>query len=133
MDFLKHLYIAFIGISFAISLISFRWKFPFHLRFFSILLGFTFLAELVAVYGLTMLQLKYRNAVYNCFMLVEFCAYAYFFRQILSRWKLIPTILLVLLPVCWLISTLRAPSLNTWNSFFSVVGSSGTIILVVLY
>ena len=134
MEFLKPLYITFIGIAFLVSLISFKWNFPFHLRFFSALLGLTLLVELVAVYGLKEFKLgQYRNGLYNCFMLVEFSAYAYFFRQILTKWKFIPTIFLVALPVCWLISNLLTKDINKWNSLFSVIGASCTIFMVVTY
>lgn len=134
MGWLRPFYIAVIGVSFFVSLISFRKNFPFHLKFFSVLLGLTFLVELYAVYGLQLLQLNYRNTIYNRFMLIIYCSYTIYYRQLLPvKRKAIADIILLILIITWLVTPLGETDSNKWNTFFSVVGPSCTIILCVMY
>lgn len=135
MKFLESAYILAIGASFIVSLISFRYNFPLHLKFFSILLGITLAAELTAVYLFRALHLGTNSPVYNSFMLVEFCSYSFFYMQIYRHPKVIAVTkaFLILIPVCWIDSTILKFGFLRWNSYFSIVGSSCTVILAVIY
>src|SRR5689334_9779237 len=116
MHFLKPLYIISIGIAFFVSLISFKRKFSFHLRFFSVLLVLTLITDIAAAYGITLLNYNANSPVYNSFMPIEFCAYSYFFQQIYKHKKAIDfgRYILLILPVCWLDSAVLVFGFKKW-------------------
>jgi len=133
MTVLETIYITVLGSSFIVSLISFRWNFPFHLKFFSLLLGLTFLVELCAIPIFRTFSLGTNSQVYTPFMLVEFCAYTFYYRQILKNRNLLTSLLLLVVVLTWLISTIFIFGFFKWNSYISITGCCCTIILAVCY
>jgi uncharacterized membrane protein len=123
-------------ISFIASLASFRLAFPFHLKLFSILLGCTVITELFAIYLYrSVLKMETNMPLYNCFTLVEYWAYAFYFRLIIeSRLvKQIITVFLFLFPPFWFITTFLVFGINNWNSYLMVAGSLSTVCLSFAY
>ena len=135
MRVLEAIYVAVIGISFLVSLSAFKLDFPFYLKFFSALLGVTFVVEVCAVYVVRMLSIHTNSPLYNTFMLVEFCAYAFYSKKILTSKKagLFARITLIALPLCWLATTLFKFGLSKWNSYFLIAGSCCTIAFCLIY
>lgn len=132
MEFLVPIYITTIGISFLVSLTSFRWNGPFHLKFFSVLLGITFFIEIAAVISYKVYG-PGNSHIYNPFVLVEFCAYVFFFRKILANKKQLTVFILLVLLLSWLISTIWKFGFHSFNTYFVIIGSCCTVGLVVTY
>lgn len=132
---LAKIYTVIIGLGFLVSLISFRRRFPKHLRFFSILLGITFAVEFFCVFLFKRLGFSSNHQVYNIFMLFEFCAYGLYYLYILTiPWgRILIRVFLVLFPVFWFYSVFYVFGLNNWNSHISVMGSLFTVAISAAY
>ena len=130
-----YLYIIFIGLAFISSLISFRLDYSIHLKIFSVLLGLTLVNELLAVYGLVLVNLKTNLPIYNIFILIEFWVFGWFFYQIISnkKVKLFIKIFLILFPIFWIVAVFYLFGFNSWNSYVIITGSAFTIFLSAFY
>lgn len=128
-----YIVVAVIGLSFLFSLISFRLNFPLHLKVFALFLGLTFIVEFRA----TWLMEHHRSNVplYNIFMLVESCFYAWFFRRIIQSTpvrKIINCFLLAF-PLFWALVVFWAFGIHKWNSYVAVAESFFIICFSVSY
>ncbi len=119
------IYFIIISLAFLVSLVSFKWNYPFHLKLFSILLGLTFLTELLA----TQIVVKYfhwksNTSVYNSFTIVEFLAYAYYYYRIITVvWiRNIIKGFMYLFPFFWFVSVFLVFRFTQWNSYVVIVG-----------
>jgi len=130
---INYIYITIIGLSFIASLASFRLAFPYHLKLFSVLLGCTFLVEVTAV---RMYKTHHSNVpLYNIFMLVEFCTYAYYYKCIAQpRWlKKMVDYFLVGFPLFWGVVVFFVFGIGKWNSYVVIAGSLFTIFFSAAY
>jgi hypothetical protein len=136
MPILTYIYLATVFVAFLSSLMSFRLNLPVHLKFFSALLGLTFLVELFASVILRfVLGVKNNHWVYNAFMLVEFPAYGYYFYRIIRIESLKKAIrfFLIVFPVFWIITVLFQIGIRNWNSYVITVGSFFTVLFALMY
>lgn len=126
---LIYIVIAVIGIAFLSSLRAFRLDFPLHLKVFSLLLGLDFLVEFFSTVIVHRFHLRTNVPLYNCFMLVEFWIYGWFFRTVLTSplLKRLIGYYLVLLPVFWVIVVFFVFGLRQWNSYLAITGSLFTV------
>ncbi|HEX6192377.1 MAG TPA: hypothetical protein VFZ42_08430, partial [Chitinophagaceae bacterium] len=132
---LAKIYTIIMGIGFLVSLVSFRRRFPEHLRFFSILLGVTFAVEFFCVFLFKMVGMKSNHSVYNIFMLFEFCAYGIYYLYILTiPWaRALIKVFLVAFPIFWFYSVFYVFGLNNWNSHIIATGSLFTVAISAVY
>ena len=132
---LAKIYTLIIGIGFLVSLISFRRHFPVHLRFFSVLLGITFLVEFFCVFLFKRLGMSSNHPVYNIFMLFEFSAYGVYYLYILTiPWaRTLIKGFLVAFPLFWVYSVFFVFGLDNWNSHIIVTGSIFTVAISAAY
>ena len=131
-----YIYLSSISIAFFISLISFRYSYPKHMKLFSILLGITFLVELMANFGFKMLHLKgYRSALYTGFSLFEFISYAYFFFLITDiKWvRKAHIIFMCFFPFIWAGTIFFGFGFKNWNSPEIAIGGFFTVCFSLLY
>jgi hypothetical protein len=124
MNWLLCCYLVTVLISFLISLISFQFKYPIHLKLFSVFLAITVCTELIANFLLDYLNLKNNYIVYNYFILVQYPLLAYFFRAIIvsKRIKNIAVLFMFIFPAFWLVTTIFVFGLNNWNSYSVMLG-----------
>jgi hypothetical protein len=131
-----YLYIGSIGIAFLVSLRSFKKPAPVHLRFFSVLLGVTFVVEFTATIIFSWLHLnKYRSGLYTAFSLPEFLAYAWYFYLISSkRWvrKLLVGFMCSF-PFIWAFTVFFGYGFNNWNSPQVAIGGFFTVLFALIY
>ena len=132
---LAKIYTVIIGIGFLVSLVSFRRRFPMHLRFFSILLGVTFAVEFFCVFLFKEFGMKTNHPVYNIFMLFEFSAYGIYYLYILTiPWaRALIKGFLVAFPIFWFYSVFFVFGLDKWNSHIIVTGSLFTLAISATY
>ncbi|HET6253337.1 MAG TPA: hypothetical protein VFE32_04660 [Puia sp.] len=132
---LTYIYLSIILLSFVASLRSFRQGFSSHLRFFSVLLGLTFLVELSADLTVRVLHWKNNYWIYHLFTLVEFLAYGYYYYQIirLKRARQLLIGFMAIFPVFWMITVFFIFGWSKWNSYVIIVGSFFTVLFVLMY
>ncbi len=132
---ITYFYTAIVGISFIVSLFSFRLRGSYHLKIFSILLGLTFIVEVFTSYLIKSLHVQNDLWVYNIFMLVEFWVYAFYYKQIIKipTLKKVITIFLLVIPLFWLFTSFFVFKLEDWNSYLNIAGSFFTICLALFY
>lgn len=117
MNVYLSLYLITLGLSFLVSLLAFYYNYPSHLKSFAVLLGVTFVNEIVAT---QFFGRNGRNMVYNCFMLVEYSWYAWYYRSIIKS-RVIRSGLhgfLILLPLFWFACFFIFSDINQWSSLF---------------
>ena len=135
MVVLTYIYLSTVLIGFLSSLVSFRLDMPFHLKFFSVLLGLTFLVEVVAGVVVVML-FHHRNLwVYNVFTLVEFWAYGYYYYRLI-RVKALKRIIycfLVTFPIFWAMTVILRFGLTQWNGYVLTAGSFFSVLFALMY
>lgn len=120
------IYLAVLSIAFTSSLIDFRLH-ALDLKLFSFFLGLTIFTE-------TLAHMAFRfhwdsdYAIYNCFMLPEYCLYALFFRSIIrdDRVKRILAIFFFGFPPIWIGTTIWL-KITTWNSYIVLIGDAATV------
>lgn len=135
-ELLFNFYIITITLAFLISLISFKLNYPIHLKIFSVLLAITSITEVLANFFLSNLHLQSNHPVYNIFMLIEFWAYAFYYRYIIRNKILqkVITAFLILFPLFWYTAVFYLfDGLEYWNSYLILVGFSFTILWSVAY
>jgi hypothetical protein len=132
---LTYIYLTTILVAFLASLRSFTQGFSGHLRFFSVLLGLTFLVELSADLTVRVLHWKNNYWIYHLFTLVEFWAYGYYYYRVIrlrqARYVLVG--FMALFPVFWMITVFFIFGWNKWNSYVIIVGSFFTVVFVLMY
>lgn len=131
-----YIYIAAIAISFLVSLKSFRYHYPKHLKLFSLLLGSTLLVETTANFFLRILHInKYRSGLYTIFSLIEFVVYAYFFYLITeTKWvKKMLGLFIFLFPPVWIGVVFLSYGFNDWNSTAMAIIGFFTVCFALLY
>lgn len=125
-----NIYIFVVGLSFLISLLSFKWNYPFQLKIFSLLLGLTFLVELfAAIIVIKYFHWKNNFPIYNSFILIEILTYAFFYyniMQIVWMRKLIASLAFVFF-LFWVVSVFFIHGFNAWNSYVIISGGSFTV------
>ena len=129
-------YIVVVGLSFLFSLRSFKKNFPIHLKVFSLLLGLTLLVEIGAVtLPRRIPQLKGNSWLYNSFALIEFSAYAWFYKKIIQSKKVKAGIGIFqfLFPVFWFVTVFFVFGFTAWNSYVIVVGAFFTVCCVLAF
>ncbi len=130
---IPYIYTSILGIAFLISLLSFRNNYAWHLKFFSILLGLTFVVETTA---LIMAEHKINNHwLYNLFMPLEFICYGVYYKQVITKkWvqKMIWAFIIIY-PVLGVLSTLIIFKFHTWNSYEAIAGAFFTIVLSIVF
>lgn len=133
---LFYLYITILLFASITSLISFKLNYSIQLKIFSTLLCLTLINECLANFFLSFLHLQSRNPVYNIFMLIEFWAYAFYYRFIIRNKILQKVIIafLILFPLFWYTTVFYLfDGLEYWNSYLILVGFSFTILWSVAY
>jgi hypothetical protein len=122
-----------VGLAFIASLLSFRHKYAYHLRAFSVLLGITFFTEMIARSSST-LHIS-RNAVYNVFMLIEFPWYAWYYRQILrAGWpRRALRVFGCALPVLWLLFFWPLSRVVNWSGLFAAIVVASAVCMAMAY
>lgn len=132
---LAKIYTVIIGLCFLVSLTSFRKGYPTHLRFFSILLGITFLVEFFCVFLFKMLGFTTNHPVYNTFMLFEFSAYGVYYLYILTiAWaRTLIWVFLVAFPILWFYSVFFVFGIDKWNSYITIAGGLFTVTVSAAY
>jgi len=123
---IKNIYFTAVSLSFLVSLVSFKWHYPFHLKLFSGLLGLTFLTELFA----TQIGVKYfhwtnNSGIYNSFTIIEFMTYAYYYYCIISVvWiRNIIKGFMFFFPFFWFITVFFVFGFDKWNSYVILMGA----------
>lgn len=121
-------------LAFFTSLLSFKFDYPYHLKVFSVILGFTFLNE-TGSWFITAVLGKKNVSWYNIFMGIEFCLYAWYFRLIIvgKTLRRFITALSILFIVFWFYAVFRIFRLSVWNSYVAIAGSTFVICLCILY
>jgi len=129
------LYYAVLLLSAGIALSQLRKNLPYHLKVFAVLLGYTALVELSAYILRNRLEGGNNLALYNVFMLFEFLAYAWYFRQIITSARIRKAIdvFLVVYPVYWFYVVFFIFKLNQWNSYVFVGGALFTIFCAIMF
>lgn len=129
-----YLYILVLCLCFLCSLISFSRNYAPQLKLFSVLLGITVLAEIIAEFYIKHLN-RSNHPVYNVYMLVEYGFYVSFFRLLLRNRYLRKAIniSLVVLPLIWCITIRYIFGLSHWDSYFLLLGDTFTLILCFFY
>lgn len=124
-----------VGVAFIASLTSFKQPYSKHLRFFSTLLAITFIVEFFAIFGIRLQWISSNLILYNCFMLVEFTAYIWYFHQVFRNPKAKKRVrfLLIAFPLFWVWAILGVFGIGQWNSYVSTVGSLITVIMAAYY
>ena len=135
MKIIVYTYNIIVGASFLISLLSFRFHYAWHLRFFSLLLGITFFVEASTMYMVKVAHVKSDLWVYNIFMAVEYTCYAYYYLLVLkTKWiRKMATIFLIVYPATGIISTFAIFKFFNWNSYEAITGSFFTILFSVIF
>lgn len=124
--------------SFLVSLISFTYRYPWHLRLFSILLGFTALTEVAAI-AIVHKYIHWINGknyfIYNSFIIIEFVIYAAFYYQI-SLYAKVRKLILLLTSVYilfWYFSVFWINGFYKWNSYVITVEGIFAVFCAITY
>ena len=133
---LLYTYITSIGLSFVAGLFSFRYNYPKYLKAFCVFLGLSFLIEIVANEIFPALHLNhYRNALYNCFSLVEIIFYTYFFYCLTDiKWiKNVQIAFIFLFPLVWAKLVFDKDGFYSWHGDQIAVGGFFIVCFALLY
>jgi hypothetical protein len=106
------------------------------LKLFSVLLGITLLTEILANLARGPLKWETNHAIYNLFMLIEYCLYAVYFKAIIQNVSVRKAINLFLytFPVVWVVITfVLVRGLNIWNSYIIIYGDAATVCMCIIY
>jgi len=123
-------------LSFVISsLVSFRLDYPYHLKFFSLLLGVTALNEVGAWFLPSVLHQSNNHIWYNIFMAIEFMMYGIYYYLAVSNKKVKNIIkwYLILFPLFWFIFVFLVFGFRIWNSYVAITGGFAVICFSVYY
>lgn len=132
---LSIIYISILAISFLCSLVSFRLHRQIHLKLFSVLLGIALITEVIANYFLSTFHLKSNWPVYNVYILLQGCIYAFYFRIVMptKTMKKATSIFIFLFFIFWLLTTFLQFGLREWNSYVFIVCDLFIIIMSAIY
>lgn len=121
--------------SFICSLISFKSRYSFHLKLFSVFIGFSLLTEILARFGLKFFHLESNYLIYNVYLLIEYIVYAFYFKSIMpfNRIKKIINLFILVISIIWVVTTFVVFKLTGWNSYLVVLGDLFIICMSVLY
>jgi hypothetical protein len=135
MNSFLYCYLISVLMSFLISLISFKFKYPVHLQLFSIFLGITVITEMIANFMLDTFNLTRNYPVYNCFILLQYPLLAYYFKLIITSksTKYVISLFMIFFPLLWLLSIILIFGLNNWNSYAVMLGDLFVIIVGARY
>lgn len=132
-----YIYLGTVGAAFFVSLRSFRFDYPSHLKMFSVLIGLSFFVEftVTVIFPFLKINSNYRSAMYTSFSLVEFELYAYFFYKIISiRWvKKAIKVYIFLFPVFWAITVFKGYGFLIWDSAEIAMGGFFTVCFCLVY
>jgi len=98
---------------------------------FSVFLGITTLAEIIANFFISVFHLKFNFPVYNIFMLIEYPLLAFYFSQIISSdtFKKIIISFIFFYPVLWCITFFSILKKHEFNSY-GVMGGDLFIVII---
>ena len=141
MSFVHFLTYSYFFILFVCSIcslgVSFRLHLPFQLKFFAFLLTLTFVVELLAYFSSYFPHTFSKNNfwVYNYFTLIEYPAYAYFFKQLISSKKIkkFLSAYIILFPLLGAYSLFYIFGISNWNSYVIIAGDLFTVIFSIVY
>ncbi|TYR34743.1 hypothetical protein FXV77_14835 [Sphingobacterium phlebotomi] len=104
-------------------------------RIIALVVLYTGLVEWSVFYKREFLPDKANAQIYNCFMLGQYLALAYYFRQIVqsSRVRKGIQVFMYLYPVFWYVFVFFIFKLNEWNSYVFIIGGVCTILWAVIY
>lgn len=132
---LRSVYYALLFLSAILSLVQLKRGLPYHLKVFAILLGYTAMVEMSSFALRQYLPGRNNLQLYNFFMLAEFLAYAWFFRQIIASVKVRKLIdaFLFTYPVFWFYVVFFIFKIDEWNSYVFVGGALFTVFWAVMF
>lgn len=132
---LKYIYLAILFIAAVSAFTRIRKGLPFHLSVFALLLLYTFLVEWSAFFKSEFMEERDNLQLYNCFMLVSFMAYAFYFKQIIKSTFIRNAILvfLYLYPIFWYFVVFFIFKIGEWNSYVYVIGGLFTVFWAIMY
>lgn len=130
-----YIYTAIVGVAFLTSLLSFRYNYEWHLKFFSILLGLTFFIEVLTLVMINLLYVRSTQWVYNLFVPIELVAYGYFYLLLLKKkWlKRLTLAISIVFPIAGLVTTFTVFHFYTWNSYQAIGSALFSIVFAVSY
>jgi hypothetical protein len=132
---LKHITYMALGLSGVAGLFAFKHNGPYHIKVFAVLMAYTCLVELSIFFLKDFLPKGNNLPIYNCFMLVSFMGYAYFFRQIIESKTIcrLIEVFLYLYPVFWFYVVFFIFQIDEWNSYVYLSGGAFTVLWAIAY
>lgn len=132
---LRNIYLIVLIVSAIVATVRLKRGLPYNLKVFAILLVYTALVELSVFRLKSYLTTGNNLQLYNFFMLAEFLAYAWYFRQIMISQKIRVAIdtFLFSYPVFWFFVVFFVFKIDEWNSYVFVGGALFTVFLAIVF
>jgi len=135
MNLTHTIYLGILTISVLVAIINLKKGLSSPIKIIALLVMYTGLVEWSVFYKREFLPDKTNAQIYNCFMLVQYLAFAYYFQQIVQLPWVRKTIqgFLYLYPVFWFFLVFFVFKPNEWNSYIYMIGGVFTILWAVAY
>lgn len=131
-----YIYLTSIGIAGMVSLLSFYFQYPKHLKLFSVLLFLTFFVEIVANVYLKKYHVNHlRSGLYTWFSLIEFIIYAYYYYILtdVSWFRKLLLGFMIFFPFLWVFTVFYGFGFTHWNSPQIAIGGFFTVVFSLLF
>lgn len=117
------------------AIVSLKKKISFPVQIIALLVLYTGVVEWSVVYKIEFMPDKTNVQMYNFFHLVQYLAFAYYFRQIIQLHfvQKIIRFFLYLYPIFWYVLVFFVFQFNEWNSYVFIVGGVFSILWAVVY
>lgn len=135
MSITYYIYLGVLTMAALTAIVSLKWRGAPPIKIIALLVLYTGIVEW-SIFCKIEFSSDHTNAqIYNCFMLMQYLIFAYYFQQIIqSRWvrKMVQGFL-YLYPVFWYLLVFFVFKPEEWNSYVYIAGGVYTILWAVVY
>lgn len=117
------------------SVVSLKRRIFFPIQIIALIVLYTCFVEWSVLYKGKFMAEKTNAQIYNCYMLGQYLAFAYYFQQIIQSSRVRKGIqaFLYLYPVFWYFLVFFVFQFNEWNSYVFIIGGVCTILWAIVY
>ncbi|NGM65368.1 hypothetical protein [Sphingobacterium sp. SGR-19] len=135
MDITYYIYLGVLTMASLTAIVSLKKAISFPVRIISLLVLYTGVVEWGVFYKTEFMSEKESAQIYNCFMLMQYVAFAHYFQQIIQlRWaRKVIQVFLYLFPVLWYLLVFFVFKFSEWNSYVYMIGGVFTIFFAIVY
>ncbi len=135
MNITHVIYLSVLTMAVLIAIVNLKRGLPSPIRVIALIVLYTGFIEWGVFYKREFLPDKTNAHIYNCFMLGQYLAFAYYFLQISQSHSVrkIIRVFLYLYPALWYLLVFFMFNLNEWNSYVYMVGGVFIVFFAIVY